>query len=336
MKKLGLEEINHGVYNGKWVAGRGGQAVSVSPHTNEVIGTTTMGNAQDYEDCVAAMQEEKARWMDLPMPARGEIVRDIGEELRDKKDALGSLISLEMGKIKSEGDGEVQEYIDICDMACGMSRTIGGKTLYSERPNHNMIEQWNPIGSMGIISAFNFPCAVSGWNTAIGLIAGNTMIWKGSETSSLVTVAQTKIVTDVLRAHGFNSVFTTCQGTGAEVGEKFLHDKRLGLVSFTGSTKTGRHAAREVSSRFGKTILELGGNNAAVVMPDADLDMTLKGSVFSAAGTCGQRCTTLRRMIVHESIFDQFSKRMVKAYETIRLGDPLDPNSLVGPLHTKG
>jgi aldehyde dehydrogenase family 7 protein A1 len=189
MKKLGLEEINHGVYNGKWVAGRGGQAVSVSPHTNEAIGTTTMGNAQDYEDCVAAMQDEKVRWMELPMPARGEIVRDIGEELRDKKDALGSLISLEMGKIKSEGDGEVQEYIDICDMACGMSRTIGGKTLASERPNHSMVEQWNPIGSMGIISAFNFPCAVSGWNTAIGLIAGNTMIWKGSETSSLVTVA---------------------------------------------------------------------------------------------------------------------------------------------------
>jgi len=199
-----------------------------------------------------------------------------------------------------------------------------------------MVEQWNPIGSMGIISAFNFPCAVSGWNTAIGLIAGNTMIWKGSETSSLVTVAQTKIVTDVLRSHGFNSVFTTCQGTGPEVGERFLQDKRLSLVSFTGSTKTGRHAAREVASRFGKTILELGGNNAAIVMPDADLDMTLKGSVFSAAGTCGQRCTTLRRMIVHESIFDQFSKRMVKAYEGIRLGDPLDPNSLVGPLHTKG
>ena len=270
------------------------------------------------------------------MPARGEIVRQIGEALREKKGALGSLISLEVGKIKVEGDGEVQEYIDVCDMAVGMSRTIGGKVLPSERPDHTMIENWNPIGSMGIISAFNFPCAVSGWNTAIGLITGNTMIWKGSETTSLVTIATSKIVTDVLRQNGFNSVFTVCQGTGKEVGEKFVHDERLGLVSFTGSTKTGRHVAKEVAGRFGKTILELGGNNAAVIMPDADLDMVLKGSVFAAAGTCGQRCTTLRRLIVHDSIFDKMASRMVKAYQTIRIGDPLDPNSLVGPLHSSG
>ena len=234
--------------------------------------------------------------------------------MRTKKDALGSLLSLEVGKIKSEGDGEVQEYIDVCDMALGMSRTIGGKVIPSERPGHMMIEQWNPIGSMGVITAFNFPCAVSGWNTAIGLITGNTIILKGSETTSLVTLATGKIVTDVLRDNGFNSVFTVCQGTGQEVGERFLHDKRLGLVSFTGSTKTGRHVAREVNSRFGKTILELGGNNAAIVMPDADLDMTLKGSVFAAAGTCGQRCTTLRRMIVHDSVFDKLASRMAKAY----------------------
>ena len=326
--------MNHGVYRrGQWVASRGEKVVSISPHSQESVGTTTMGNAQDYDDCVSAMQEEKARWMDLPMPARGEVVRQIGERLRENKDALGSLLSLEVGKIKSEGDGEVQEYIDVCDMAVGMSRTIAGKVLPSERPGHMMIEQWNPIGSMGVISAFNFPCAVAGWNTAIGLITGNTMIWKGSESTSLVTVAVGKIVTDVLRDHGFNSVFTVCQGTGKEVGEQFLHDKRLGLVSFTGSTKTGRRVAREVSSRFGKTILELGGNNAAVIMPDADLDMALKGCVFAAAGTCGQRCTTLRRMIVHDSVFDQMAERMVRAYKTITVGDPLDPSSLVGPLH---
>lgn len=203
-----------------------------------------------------------------------------------------------MGKIKTEGDGEVQEYIDICDMAVGMSRTIGGKVIPSERPEHMILEQWNPIGNIGIISAFNFPCAVSGWNTAIGLMCGNTMIWKGHEETSLVSVAVSRIVADVLKNNGFDSVFTLCQGTGQEVGERFLQDKRIGLVSFTGSTKTGRHAAATVAGRFGKTILELGGNNAAIIMEDADLDMALVGSVFGAAGTCGQRCTTLRRMLV--------------------------------------
>lgn len=192
-----------------------------------------------------------------------------------------------MGKIKTEGLGEVQEYIDICDMAVGMSRTVGGKVIPSERPDHMILEQWNPIGKVGIISAFNFPCAVSGWNTAIGLMCGNTMIWKGHEEASLVSVAVSKIVTDVLRNNGFDSAFTLCQGTGAEVGERFLQDSRLGLVSFTGSTKTGRHAAATVAGRFGKTILELGGNNAAVVMADANMDMVLTGSVFGAAGTCG-------------------------------------------------
>lgn len=206
----------------------------------------------------------------MTMPARGEIVRQIGEQLRTKKCALGSLISLEVGKIKTEGDGEVQEYIDICDMAVGMSRTISGKVLPSERPDHMILEQWNPVGNVGVISAFNFPCAVSGWNTAIALIAGNTMIWKGHEEASLVTVAVGKIVTDVLKENGFNSVFTVCQGTGAEVGERFLQDKRMNLVSFTGSTAVGRHAATTVAGRFGKTILELGGNNAAVIMADAD------------------------------------------------------------------
>lgn len=196
------------------------------------------------------------------MPERGEIVRQIGDELRKKKCALGSLISLEVGKIKTEGDGEVQEYIDICDMAVGMSRTISGQVIPSERPDHMILEQWNPVGKVGVISAFNFPCAVSGWNTAIALICGNTMIWKGHEESGLVTVAVGKIVTDVLKSNGFNSVFAVCQGTGAEVGEQFLQDGRVNLVSFTGSTKTGRHAASTVAGRFGKTILELGGNNA--------------------------------------------------------------------------
>ena len=198
-----------------------------------------------------------------------------------------------------------------------------------------ILEQWNPVGKVGVISAFNFPCAVSGWNTAIALICGNTLVWKGHEEASLTSVAVSRIVTDVLRENGYNSVFTLCQGTGAEVGERFLQDKRVNLVSFTGSTKTGRHAAATVAGRFGKTILELGGNNAAVIMADADLDMALVGSVFGAAGTCGQRCTSLRRMLVQDSVFDQMAEKMAKAYSTIKIGDPLDPNSLVGPLKTQ-
>ena len=336
LKTLGLAETNPGVYRaGEWVNGKGELRASINPHNNEVIAHTQLGDASDFNECVRAMSEERARWMSLPMPMRGEIVRQIGEELRKKKCALGSLISLEVGKIKTEGDGEVQEYIDICDMAVGMSRTIGGKVIPSERPEHMILEQWNPIGSIGCISAFNFPCAVSGWNTAIALICGNSMIWKGHEETSLVSVAVSKIVTDVLKENGFNSIFTLCQGTGQEVGERFLQDKRLGLVSFTGSTKTGRHAASTVAGRFGKTILELGGNNAAVILEDADLDMALVGSVFGAAGTCGQRCTSLRRMLVQDSVFDEMAAKMAKAYSTIKVGDPLDPNSLVGPLKTK-
>ncbi len=198
-----------------------------------------------------------------------------------------------------------------------------------------MIEQWNPIGNVGIISAFNFPCAVYGWNAALALICGDSIIWKGSETTSLTSIATNRIVTDVLGMHGFKSVATLCQGTGKVVGEKFLNDKRLPLVSFTGSTKVGQHVAREVAGRFGKSILELGGNNASIVMEDADLDLAFKGSVFAAVGTTGQRCTTLRRLLVHDSVFDKFAKRMVSAYKTIKIGDPLDPQTLVGPLHTK-
>ena len=315
--------------------GRGEKYVSTSPHNGDVIGVTNFASAEDYEECVSAMQEDKNRWMSLPVPARGEVVRQIGDALREKKCALGSLLALEVGKIKTEGDGEVQEYIDICDMAVGMSRTISGKVIPSERPNHMMLEQWNPLGSIGVISAFNFPCAVGGWNTAIGLICGNTIVWKGAESASLTSVAVSRIVSSVLKDNGFNSVFTLCQGTGAEVGEKFLHDKRLNLVSFTGSTKTGRHVTREVNGRFGRALLELGGNNAAIVMNDADLDMALKACVFAAAGTCGQRCTTLRRLMVQNESFDDFAQKMAKAYSSIKIGDPLDPSVLVGPLHSK-
>lgn len=268
-----------------------------------------------------------------PAPQRGEIVRQIGEALRQKKDALGALITLEMGKIRSEGLGEVQEFIDICDMAVGMSRTIDGKVLNSERPGHFMMECWNPIGNVGVITAFNFPVAVFGWNTALALICGDQIVWKGAQTVSMVTVATGKIIVDVLKQHGFHSVVTVITGDGSNVGNAMVQDPRVPLVSFTGSTGVGRGISSDVHRRFGKTILELGGNNAAIIMPDADLELAFQGSVFSAVGTCGQRCTSLRRIYLHDSIYDAFVARMVKAYKTVTIGDPMDSKTLMGPLH---
>lgn len=220
-------------------------------------------------------------------------------------------------------------------MAVGLSRTIEGKVIPSERPGHMMLENWNPLGKIGVISAFNFPVAVSGWNTAIALIGGNQVVWKGAPSVSLSTIATGKIVGDVLKDHGFGSVFTVCHGDGENIGEKMLHDERLPLVSFTGSSKVGQHASKVVHERFGRTILELGGNNASIILEDADLDMAMKGSVFAAAGTCGQRCTSLRRLLIQEPVFDQVVSRLVKAYSTIKIGNPLDTSTLVGPLHSK-
>jgi aldehyde dehydrogenase family 7 protein A1 len=287
LKELGLQESTMGVYRGgEWV-GNGPDYTAVSPHENRAIARIRMGSAEDYESCIAAMEAEKEKWMTTPMPLRGEIVRQIGEALRAKKSALGSLISLEMGKIKSEGDGEVQEYIDICDMAVGLSRTIEGKVLPSERPGHFMMENWNPLGLIGCITAFNFPVAVSGWNAAIALVCGNLMLWKGASSTTLCTIATQRIIGEVLLKHGFGSVQTVCNGSGATIGEKFIHDARLQLVSFTGSTEIGQRISTEVHKRFGRTILELGGNNAVIIMDDADLDLALKGCTFAAVGTAG-------------------------------------------------
>lgn len=287
LKELGLSELNPGVYHSGFWTGSGPLYTAVSPHDNRAIAQIQMGSAEDYEGCIHAMETEKDRWMQTPMPARGEIMRQIGEALRAKKDALGSLISLEMGKIKSEGDGEVQEYIDICDMAVGLARTIEGKVLPSERPGHFMMEVWNPLGLIGCITAFNFPVAVSGWNAAIALVCGNLMLWKGASSTSLCTIATGRIVGDVLNRNGFGSVQTVCNGGGASIGEKFISDPRLQLVSFTGSTEIGQRISTEVHRRFGRTILELGGNNAVIIMDDADLDLALKGCTFAAVGTAG-------------------------------------------------
>lgn len=333
LKELGLSETNLGTYRrGEWVA-TGDQQVTFNPHNGEQVASVTMSSKKDYQECVLAMEQERKQWVSMPAPQRGEIVRQIGEALRIKKDALGALITLEMGKIRSEGLGEVQEYIDICDMAVGMSRTIDGKVLNSERPAHWMMEVWNPIGNVGVISAFNFPVAVSGWNTALALICGNTVVWKGAQTASLVTVATGKIVADVLKANGFLSVFTVITGDGPNIGNCMVQDPRIPLVSFTGSTAVGRSVSADVHRRFGRTILELGGNNAAIIMPDSDLELAFQGSVFSAVGTCGQRCTSLRRIFLHESIYDNFVQRMVKAYKTVKIGDPMSSDTLMGPLH---
>ena len=272
--------------------------------------------------------------MKTPAPVRGEIVRQIGEAFRKKKEPLGLLISLEMGKIKSEGLGEVQEYIDICDFATGLSRTLEGKVLPSERPGHFMMEMWNPLGLVGCITAFNFPVAVAGWNAALALICGDLMVWKPAPTTNLCAIAVQKIINEVFEKFGFKSIHTLCAG-GIDVGSTMVNDKRLPLISFTGSTAVGRSIGVDVAKRFGRSILELGGNNAAIIMDDADLDLALKACVFACVGTAGQRCTTMRRIFLHESVYDKFIEKMVAAYKTIKSGNPLEEGVILGPLHTK-
>jgi len=262
LKELGLKKENKGCFrNGEWV-GSGKVVTSVNPATGEEIARVQLASLQDYHDTVKAMQSEKERWAKTQGPVRGEILRQIGVALREKKDALGALTTLEMGKIRSEGLGEVQEYIDICDMATGMSRTISGSVIPSERPDHWMMEVWNPLGIIGVITAFNFPVAVAGWNTALALICGDLVLWKPALTSCLVTIAVNNIVAGVLAKHGFNSVACVCCGDGPDIGNELVNDKRIPLVSFTGSTAVGRAISAKVHERFGRTILELGGNNA--------------------------------------------------------------------------
>jgi aldehyde dehydrogenase family 7 member A1 len=336
LQDLGLQDENLGVYGGEWF-GNGATYTSVSPADGKAIAKVRAGTVADYEQVVKAMDAAKPQWAELPAPARGEIVRQIGEELRAKKEPLGKLISLEMGKIYQEGLGEVQEAIDICDFAVGLSRTLNGSIIPSERPGHFMMERYNPLkGHVGIVTAFNFPCAVLFWNAALSLVAGNTHLWKPSESLSLTSVACNKIIADVLERNGHSGAISSliC-GSGADVGEAMIQDKRMELISFTGSTKVGRHVNQVVAARFGKTILELGGNNAMIVDKDADLEMALRATLFSAVGTAGQRCTSLRRLFLHEDVHDDFVRRLTAAYGTVKIGNPLDSNVLCGPLHNK-
>lgn len=334
LKRLGLSVNNKGVYNGKWT-GNGETVVSVNPATDEPIATVTTATLQDYQDTMEAIEESRKMWHMTPAPKRGEIVRQIGQALREKKADLGSLISLEMGKILSEGQGEVQEYIDICDYALGLSRMLNGKVIPSERENHMILEQWHPLGVVGVISAFNFPCAVYGWNNAIALVGGNALIWKGAPTTNLTSVATTKIVADVLEANKIPGSICSLVTGGALIGESISHDHRIGLVSFTGSTEVGRKVGTTVQSRFGRPLLELGGNNAAIVMEDADLEVVVRSILFSAVGTAGQRCTTTRRLIIHENVYDKVVQRLSQAYAKVPIGNPLKEGVLCGPLHTK-
>ncbi|XP_069670596.1 putative aldehyde dehydrogenase family 7 member A1 homolog isoform X1 [Periplaneta americana] len=332
--ELGLQEENCGVFDGSW-SSNGNVLTSVCPANGKAIAKVRSGNASDYSRCVQAAQEAWKVWADLPAPKRGEIVRQIGDALRSKLEPLGKLVALEMGKIYAEGVGEVQEYVDVCDFACGLSRTLQGLVLPSERPGHVLLETWNPLGVVGVISAFNFPIAVYGWNSAIAMVCGNSVLWKCASSTPLVSVATTKILGKVLEANGIpGAVCSLCCG-GGDIGEAMARDVRLPLLSFTGSTNTGHKVGMLVQERFGRHLLELGGNNALIVNSDADLDLVARAAVFACVGTAGQRCTTTRRLILHTKIYDQVLARLKAAFEQVlpRIGDPLDEKTLIGPLH---
>uniref|UniRef100_A0A8D9FHC6 aldehyde dehydrogenase (NAD(+)) n=1 Tax=Cacopsylla melanoneura TaxID=428564 RepID=A0A8D9FHC6_9HEMI len=338
LKELGItSSVNQGVYDGKSWKANGEIIESVNPSTGEPIASIQQGNVQDFHRCTAAAHEAYGTWSDLPAPKRGEIVRQIGDALREKLIPLGKLVSLEMGKILPEGIGEVQEFIDICDYAVGLSRTYSGSILPSERPGHVLLEAWNPLGVVGIISAFNFPVAVYGWNAAIALTVGNTVLWKGAPSTSLVSIATNRIVSSVLEKNSIpGAVASLCTG-GADVGEAMSSSEKISLVSFTGSTHVGQQVGTTVQGRFGKHLLELGGNNAIIVNEDADLNLVQQCLVFACCGTAGQRCTTTRRLFLHKKVYDQVLGSLVKSYSTVltRTGDPLDEKTLYGPLHSE-
>ncbi len=335
LSALGLGAVNSGACGLDWLAApSGGELVSLNPSTGTPIARVRMASEADYERVAAETHDVFLRWRMLPAPNRGEIVCEIGEQLRRHKDALGALVSLEMGKILAEGKGEVQEMIDIAGFAGGLSRQLYGLTMHSERPLHRMYEQWHPLGAVGVISAFNFPVAVWSWNALIAAVCGDTVLWKPSSETPLTAIAVQNIVNRVLDQHGWRGVFTLAIGRGATVGERMLADKRLPLISATGSCQMGYRVAEVVGKRLARTILELGGNNGVIIAPDADLDLALRAVLFGAVGTAGQRCTTIRRLFLHKSIAAGFTERLKSAYAQVRIGDPLDELTLMGPLVT--
>ncbi|MGW8282259.1 MAG: L-piperidine-6-carboxylate dehydrogenase [Gemmatimonadota bacterium] len=335
LERLGIEDMNPGGFSGSWI-GSGPELEVTSPTDGSVIGYVRQVSEEEFDKIVGRAREAFLDWRTVPAPRRGEIVRQLGLALREAKEDLGKLVSLEMGKIQTEGEGEVQEMIDICDFAVGLSRQLYGNTMQSERPDHRMFEQWHPLGVVGVITAFNFPVAVWSWNAALAAVCGDSTLWKPSSHVPLCGIAVTKIAERVCRANDVDpAIFSLAVGKGSTVGEKLLRDKRIPLVSFTGSTNMGTRVAEVVGKRLGRTILELGGNNAIIVTPSANMDLVLPAILFGAVGTAGQRCTSTRRIIVHESIREELVDRLTAAYDGIRIGNPLHEDTLMGPLVTK-
>jgi aldehyde dehydrogenase (NAD+) len=333
LQELNIQTNNLGVSTGnEWIKSTGTIIESYSPVDGKLIGTVTQADDASYEQTILTAEAAFKEWRNWPAPKRGEIVRQLGDALREHKDALGKLVSYEMGKSLQEGYGEVQEMIDICDFAVGLSRQLYGLTMHSERPNHRMYEQWHPVGIVGIISAFNFPVAVWSWNAALAWVCGNVCIWKPSEKTPLCAIAVQQITAEVFKKNNVpEGVNCLIQGD-RNIGEWLSKDTRIPLVSATGSTRMGKALNAVVAQRLGRTILELGGNNAIIISKDADIDMSLIGCVFGAVGTAGQRCTTTRRLIIHESVYDTFKQKLVNAYQQLKIGNPLDSNFHVGPL----
>ncbi len=333
--KLNLQDINPGACYGAdgWLSDpRGKELVSYNPTTGERIASVIQATPDTFAQVMRQAEAAFNVWREVPAPKRGQVVRDLGVLLREYKEPLGDLVSLEMGKIKAEGHGEVQEMIDICDFAVGLSRQLYGLTMASERPAHRMYEQWHPLGIVGVITAFNFPVAVWSWNAAVASVCGDPVVWKPSQYTPLCAIAVQHLTNQVMADHGLTGVFNLIVGRGSDVGDLLLNDRRLPLISFTGSTQVGQHVAELVARRFGRSILELGGNNAIIVADDADLDLATRAIVFGAVGTAGQRCTTTRRIIVQRAIAPRLTERLVQAYAQVRLGDPLEANTLMGPL----
>jgi len=335
LEKLGLRNLNSGVFDGQWKAG--GEIVEqFSPIDGKPIGRVQLASTEDYERAITKAEAAFQKWRSIPAPVRGETIRRLGNALREAKPALGRLVTTETGKISAEGEGEVQEMIDICDFAVGLSRQLYGLTIQSERPLHRLMEQWHPLGCIGVITAFNFPVAVWSWNSALAAVCGDPVVWKPSNKALLCAVAVTRIAERVCRDTGVDpAIFTLVSGSPAEVGERMTADRRLPLISATGSSAMGAQVAQKVAHRLGRTLLELGGNNAIIVTAKADLDLAVRAILFGAVGTAGQRCTSTRRVIVHESLERELTEQLTRAYKSVRIGNPLDSSTLMGPLIDK-
>jgi len=336
LEKLQIDEQASGVYADRWIEPTGGRILSICPANEQPLAHVLTASREDYELVIESSLTAQAQWRTIPAPRRGEIVRQIGWALRQHKSDLAMLVTLETGKIVTEAEGEVQEMIDICDYAVGLSRQLYGLTMPSERPAHRLFEQWHPLGLVGVITAFNFPVAVWAWNAAIALVCGDAVIWKPSPRTPLTAIAVQRIVADVLRQNQMPAVAALCVDETKEVGQWMADDRRLPLISATGSCTMGRHLSEAVARRLGRSLLELGGNNAVIVTASANQPLALRAVLFAAVGTAGQRCTTLRRLIIHETIADEFLARLVAAYDRIRIGDPWDRQNLLGPLINQG